>query len=230
MVTATVTRPTAISPTMYKIHKVKFEDRIDIEAMYTPKSRAIYLEPLTRRGKVKKIKQSSSVNTHDSTASNALSRQETTNSRSTRSSPPVQKPPLSPAPSEETVETRESTSTRSFHIVEQVPSSQRKKSDNSEPRSSTTSTSAHTISATTEITRHGALPGDTVPVRVKIEHTKAARGVVIATLYRQGRIDMLPALPVVNRGKDKKPEYEDVYPKSRTGLGGLYFTNGSTLR
>lgn len=227
MVTATVTRPVAISPTMYKIHKVKFEDRIDIESMYTPKSRAIYLEPLNRRGKVKKVKQSSSVNTQDSTASNPLSRQETGNSRSTRSSPPIQKPPLSPAPSEETVETRESTSTRSFHIVEQVTSSQRKKSDNSEPRSSTTSTSAHTISATTEITQHGALPGDTVPVRVKIEHTKAARGVVISTLYRQGRIDMLPALPVINRGKDKKPEYEDVYPKSRTGLGGLYFTNGT---
>lgn len=227
MISATVTRPVAINPSTYKIHKVKFEDRIDIESMYTPKSRAIYLEPVTRRGKVKKVKQSSSVNTQDSTTSQQLSRQTTANSRTTQPSPPIQNPPLSPAPSEETVETRESTSTRSFRMVEQVSASQRKKSDNSEPRSSTTSTSVHTISATTELTRHGALPGDTIPVRVKVEHTKATRGIIIATLYRQGRIDMLPALPVVSRSKYKKPEYEDVYPKSRTGLGGLYFTNGT---
>lgn len=226
MISATVTRPAAINPTAHKIYKVKFGDRIDIESMYTPKSRAIYLVPVTRRGKVKSLKQSSSVNTQDS-MSQQLSRQNTSNSRSTQPSPPTQKPPLSPAPSEETVETRESASTHSFHIVEQAPSAQRKKSDQSEPRSSTTSTSAHTISATTEITRHGALPGDTIPVRVRVEHTKASRGIIIATLYRQGRIDMLPALPVVSRSKYKKTEYEDVYPKSRTGLGGLYFTNST---
>lgn len=194
--------------------------------MYTPKSRAIYLEPVTRRGKVKKVKASSSVGTQDNSTGQTLSRESTPRTHTTRSSPPLQNPPLSPAPSEETVETRESASTHSFHVVEQHLS-QQKKSDNSEPRSSTTSNSVQTISATTEITRHGALPGDTVPVRVKVEHTKATRGVVIATLYRQGRIDMLPPLRVVSRSKDKKPEYEDVYPKSRTGLGGLYFTKGN---
>ena len=46
------------------------------------------------------------------------------------------------------------------------------------------------------------------------------------TLYRQGRIDLYPALQV-SRGKNKKLEYEDVYPRSKTGLGGLYFSNGS---
>jgi hypothetical protein len=51
---------------------------------------------------------------------------------------------------------------------------------------------------------------------------------VIATLYRLARIDMHPPLPLPNRsGKDKKMEYEDVYPKSRTGLGGLYFSAAS---
>ena len=46
------------------------------------------------------------------------------------------------------------------------------------------------------------------------------------TLYRQSRIDLYPALQV-SRGKNKKLEYEDVYPRSKTGLGGLYFSNGS---
>ncbi|KAK5952782.1 ph-response sensor protein [Knufia fluminis] len=228
MISATVTRPTAITPTTSRTCKVAFEDRIDIEPMCTPKSRAIYLEPMRRGGKVKKVKQSSSTGTQENTASQTLSRQSTSQSIQTRSTStaPLQNPPLSPAPSEDTIATNATASTHSLKLVDNQ-SSQRKESDNSEPRSSTTSNSAHTISATTEITRHGALPGEQIPVRVKVEHTKAIRGIVIATLYRQGRIDLLPAIPLVSKTKDKKPEYEDVYPKSRTGLGGLYFTNGT---
>src|ERR1700712_3474818 len=68
-----------------------------------------------------------------------------------------------------------------------------------------------------------------VPIRVSVTHTKAdSRGLVIATLYRLARIDMHPPLPLPSRsGKGKKMEYEDVYPKSRTGLGGLYFSAAS---
>ncbi len=59
-------------------------------------------------------------------------------------------------------------------------------------------------------------------------HSKPnVRGLVIATLYRQGRIDMHPAIPMVTKGKNKNAEYEDIYPRSRSGLGGLYFSNGS---
>lgn len=227
MISATVTRPAAITPTTNRTYKVKFENRIDIGSMYTPKSRAVYLEPTNRRGKAKKAKAPPQPGTQESLLSQPLSRQNTSTSTRTRSSStPLQNPPLSPAPSEDTVATHTTNSTHSLKAME-TENRQRKHSDNSEPRSSTTSASAHTISATTEIQRHGALPGDLLPVRVKVEHTKAARGVVIATLYRQGRIDMLPALPLANRSKDKKPEYEDVYPKSRTGLGGLYFTKGA---
>lgn len=228
MISATVTRPTAIAPTTTRTCRVVFEDRIDIEHMCTPKSRAIYLEPMRRGGKVKTVKQSPGSGNQESTASQTLSRQSTSHSTQTRSTStaPLQNPPLSPAPSEDTVATNATASTHSLKLVNNQ-STQRKDSENSEPRSSTTSNSAHTISATTEITRHGALPGEQIPVRVRVEHTKPVRGIVIATLYRQGRIDMLPALPLASKTKDKKPEYEDVYPKSRTGLGGLYFTNGT---
>lgn len=183
---------------------------------------------MRRGGKVKTVKQSPGSGNQESTASQTLSRQSTSHSTQTRSTStaPLQNPPLSPAPSEDTVATNATASTHSLKLVNNQ-STQRKDSENSEPRSSTTSNSAHTISATTEITRHGALPGEQIPVRVRVEHTKPVRGIVIATLYRQGRIDMLPALPLASKTKDKKPEYEDVYPKSRTGLGGLYFTNGT---
>lgn len=227
MITATLTRPTTIAPTTSRTLAVKFADRIDIESMYTPKSRAIYLEPMTRRGKVKKVKRSSPSNTHESTSTKTLSRQNTSHSVHTpSSSAPLNETPSSPAPSENTTATDATDSVQSLDVDENE-SSQRKQSDPSGPASSTTSNSAHTISAVTEIQRHGALPGDSIPVRVKVEHTKAVRGIVIATLYRLGRIDMLPALPLASKNKDKRPEYEDVYPKSRTGLGGLYFTNGA---
>ena len=196
--------------------------------MCTPKSRAIYLEPMRRGGKVKKVKQASATHTLDTAGRQTLSRQNTSHSVQTRSTStaPLQDIPLSPTPSRDTGATNATGSTNSLKLPEDQPA-QHKESDHSGARSNTTSNSAHTIAATTEIPRHGALPGEDLPVRVRVEHSKAVRGIVIATLYRQGRIDMLPPLPLASKIKDKKPEYEDVYPKSRTGLGGLYFTSGT---
>lgn len=235
MISATATRPVAIGTTTNKFYPVKFMDWIDIEPLSTPKTRAIHLEPISRRGKVKHVKHASSTGaesvstaTQENRSTRTLSRQNTSTSTHTRSSAAqLHEPPLSPAPSEDTVATNATASTHSLRTNGHDESRQRKHSDESAPQSSTTSSSAHTISATTEIQKHGVLPGEYVTVRVKVEHTKVVRGMVLATLYRLGRIDMLPALPIANRSKDRKPEYEDVYPKSRTGLGGLYFTNGA---
>lgn len=232
MLTATLTRPTTISPTTTRSTKLKFQDHIDIEAMYTPKTRTISLEPVHKRGKVKSVKPASSVTTHTTqTTSSAgrLTRNNTQNSTATRSTNSVCNPPLSPAPSDDTVHSNTTaTSTQSFQVIDAESAATKRSPHTSDSRSNTTSSSAHTITATTELPRHGALPGDTVPIRVTITHTKAdVRGMVIATLYRQGRVDMHPAIPLATRGKEKKAEYEDVYPKSRTGLGGLYFANGS---
>ncbi|KEF52624.1 uncharacterized protein A1O9_11467 [Exophiala aquamarina CBS 119918] len=235
MLTVTLTRPTTISPTITRSTKLKFQDNIDIEAMYTPKSRVISLEPVHRRGKVKAIKAASSVttqttqNTQTTSSAGQLTRNNTQNSSATRSSNSVCNPPLSPAPSDDTAHSNTTaTSTPSFQVIDADSPPAIRSPHTSDTRSNTTSSSSHTITATTELPRHGALPGDTVPIRVSITHTKAdVRGMVIATLYRQGRVDMHPAIPLATRGKEKKAEYEDVYPKSRTGLGGLYFANGS---
>ncbi|KIX00324.1 uncharacterized protein Z518_10463 [Rhinocladiella mackenziei CBS 650.93] len=229
MLTATLTRPTTISPTTVRSAKVKFQDRIDIESMYSPKSRVITLEPISRRGKVKMVKPGSSVTTQNTSSAGRLTRNDTQNSTTSRSTHSLGNPPLSPAPSEDTVQTSATTtSTQSFQVVDADSPTRKPSPQNSDARSNTTSSSAHTIIATTELPRHGALPGDTIPIRVSITHTKSdVRGMVIATLYRQGRVDMHPPIPLANRGKDKQAEYEDVYPKSRTGLGGLYFATAS---
>ena len=227
MVSATVTRPVTMMPTLTTHKRLKFQDLLDIEAFNAPKSRVITLEPMSRRGKVKKVNQTGSQSTPDASSRGTLSRKYTHNS--TVTSPTLyEPPPLSPAPSDETVATTATASTSSFQQVENGLSQRKPSPEASDARSSRTSTSAHTITATTELPRHGALPGDSIPVRVSVTHTKPhVRGVVIATLYRLGRVDMHPAIPLATKGKDKEPEYEDVYPKSRTGLGGLYFASSS---
>lgn len=93
----------------------------------------------------------------------------------------------------------------------------------SEVHSTTPSISDKTITAKAEVLRAGVLPGDTLPIKVTINHFKQVRSAqgIIITLYRQGRIDLHPAIPIGSPGTGKKPVYEDCYPRSRTGLGGL---------
>jgi hypothetical protein len=94
---------------------------------------------------------------------------------------------------------------------------------NSEARSITPSIGDKTITAKTEVLRAGVLPGDTLPIKVTINHCKQVRSAhgIIITLYRQGRIDLHPSIPMGSTADGKKPVYEDIYPRSRTGLGGL---------
>ncbi|KAK5330037.1 ph-response sensor protein [Exophiala xenobiotica] len=228
MLTATVTRPVTISPTVSRSTRIKFRDQIDIEPMSHPKSRVITLEPISKRGKVKVVKPSSSISTQNVSTAGQLTRNNTQNSTTSRSTNSIGNPPLSPAPSEDTVNTNTTTtSTQSFQLADAESPGRKQSPQTSDARSNATSSSAHTISATTELPRHGALPGDTIPLRVSINHTRDVRGMVIATIYRQARVDMHPALPLGNSEGKKRAEYEDVYPKSRTGLGGLYFANAS---
>ncbi|EAU39420.1 pH-response regulator protein palF/RIM8 [Aspergillus terreus NIH2624] len=65
--------------------------------------------------------------------------------------------------------------------------------------------------------------GDTLPIVITINHCKQVRSAhgIIVTLYRQGRIDLHPSIPIGRTTEGKKPIYEDIYPRSRTGLGGL---------
>lgn len=87
----------------------------------------------------------------------------------------------------------------------------------------TPSISDKTITAKAELLRAGVLPGDTLPITVTINHCKQVRSAhgIMVTFYRQGRIDLHPAIPVGTTAAGKKPVYEDCYPRSRTGLGGL---------
>ena len=90
----------------------------------------------------------------------------------------------------------------------------------------------NTISAKIEVLQGGCLAGDSFPVRVSIQHNtvvKSMQGIII-TLYRQGQIDTHPALPLGTQRRGEKPIYEDYYPKSLTGLGGLSLTSAGSSR
>lgn len=198
-------------------------ENIDIAPLPVPKPRVISLEPVPKKSKnksrVKSIsgEQLQAVPSRDSSVNGA---------------PPNDRAGLSPVPSEISGSSCVSNSTQSFQITTDLNSTNNTSARNSEAQSTSTGSSDNTITATTELLRAGALPGDTIPLKISINHTKPLRSphAIIVTLYRQGRIDTHPAIPVGTPEKGKKPIYEDYYPKSRTGLGGLNFgaTKSST--
>jgi arrestin-related trafficking adapter 9 len=227
-VTATLTRPTTIAPTLSCDRRVLFQDSIDVGHTPTSKPRIISLEPISKRGRVKaKVKQTSLDKVQGSFSLDGTKCSETDHSQLSNPSS-AERPPLSPAPSDISSTSGITTSSQSFQIVNHPPPASGASPGNSETKSTSTSMSGKAITATTELLKPGALPGDIVPLKISIHHTKPnARGLVIATLYRQGRIDMHPPIPLTSRNKGKRPEYEDVYPRSKTGLGGLHFSNSS---
>lgn len=188
----------------------------------------ISLEPIIKRGRVKaKVKQTSLDKVRESSSLRVMKRIETDDSQLSNPSF-VDQPPLSPTPSDISSSSAITTSSQSFQIVNHSPPTTGASPGNSETKSTSTSISGKVITVSTEILKPGALPGDIVPLKISINHTKPnVRGLIIVTLYRQGKIDMHPHIPVTSRSRGKRPEYEDIYPKSRTGLGGLHFSNSS---
>ncbi|PLB37897.1 pH response protein PalF [Aspergillus candidus] len=213
--TSTLTKPTTMNPTLTCRRRINLLENIDIAPFPAPKARIVTLEPVSKRSKSKAKPRSS--------ATDPLTDSPTSldpGHGASASDPP----PLSPAPSNVSSSSHRSNSTQSFQITGSDPSSSTGTGvRTSEARSLTPSLGDRTITAKTEVLRAGVLPGDTLPIQVTIAHCKQVRSAhgIIVTLYRQGRIDLHPAIPVGRSAEGKKPVYEDYYPRSRTGLGGL---------
>lgn len=207
-----------MNPTLSCRRRVNLLENIDISPFPAPKARIVTLEPVSKRSKSKAKRRSVGSDIADSALEPANSVAGTD-----------QRPPLSPVASNVSSSSRPSNSSQSFRIVSD-PSSSVAGMRNSEARSTAPSVSDKTIMAKTEVLRSGVLPGDTLPIKVTINHCKQVRSAhgVIVTLYRQGRIDLHPAIPIGTSSDGKKPVYEDVYPKSRTGLGGLTIAGNRT--
>ena len=88
------------------------------------------------------------------------------------------------------------------------------------------------ITATTQLLQGGCLPGDTLNLKVYVDHVKPVRAMqgLIVTVFRQGRIDTHPAIPLGPMNTGDRRQYEDYYPRSRTGLGGLSLSAAGSSR
>ena len=223
MLTSTLTRPTTITPTTTCDRKICLVETIDIAPLHQPKPRVISLKPIARLSRA---------NRHARHAAAKAGIQGTISSsniglgdRATSPESVVPRtsdePPQSPVASEVSSVSGTSASTISFRIARTPPLAGTIAS--SDFRSSIQTIADKTITATSELLRGGCLPGDVLPVQISIEHTKPIKSLqgVIVTLYRQGRIDSHPSIPLGHPQKGKKPEYEDYYRKSLTGLAGL---------
>ena len=138
-------------------------------------------------------------------------------------------PPQSPAPSEISFASATSGSSVSWQL--HSPASVARSTNSGSQRNSGT-IARHDISTSIELLRGGCLPGDTIPLHVFVSHNKAVKSLqgIIITLYRLARVDTHPAIPLGPPQEGKKAEYEDYYPKSRTGLGGLSLSSAGSSR
>ncbi|KAI5466404.1 hypothetical protein BGZ63DRAFT_348212 [Mariannaea sp. PMI_226] len=235
-ITATLTRPTSIAPTLSCDRKVMLAENVDIGLLQAPRPRTIFLEPISKRTRRKK---SSMI--EKATEEVAEATPEQTDSTSQIDSSPSEEardpgsgtyarsPIQSDVRSEISGESASTNISRndvaSLAHMGALPSSASAKQQAVDKK---------TITATIELLRGGCLPGDAVTVRISVQHIKRVKSMtgVIVTLYRQGKIDSAPPEALFNEDLTEEErrlaEKGDVYPRSRTGLGGLSLSSSSS--
>ncbi len=231
LLTATLTRPTTISPTLTIHHKLSVTGTIDIAHLEPPKPRLVSLKVPSKqkKGRTRPKKRFSAVPNGKTSISSSLDG----NSINGLPSPgPLTNdvPPQSPAPS--TISSGASTgeSIGSTHNDSQNVTNE--EFDAGHEQSGPVVAAEEITTAKTELLQGGCLPGDMLQLRISVDHrnpVKTMQGIII-TVFRQGRIDTHPALPLGQSERGGKSQYEDYYPKSRTGLGGLSLTSAGSSR
>ncbi|GAB7358272.1 hypothetical protein MBLNU230_g0422t1 [Neophaeotheca triangularis] len=220
MVTATVTRPTTMSPTMRTDCKVYFVERIDIGPLVPPNPRTITLEPISRRSKAKhQAKRLVEPTERRDRRTESSSEGSVPGDSGTSSGPntDAQSQQLrSFSASQASIASVDSDSGRTGSVSQSPNSSEN-------PNVSRVSLGGRIITTKISSLSSGCLRGDNIHVKIDISHTKHVKSLygAIVTLYRQARTDLHPAIPLGPTEKGTAARYEDYYPKSLTGLGGL---------
>lgn len=231
MITSTITRPTTIAPTSVQHSKLHVQEVIDVAPIQRPKPVALSIESSQKKGKPKSGEKKTAMPSASGRTSKSSSHDSTNGVPTVRaiSTQIEEEPPRSPVPSviSSTTATTSSTSSNGNYATE--PKSYT--ASNSTEDLMTTS-DPNTVSMKTELLQGGCLAGDALLIRISIKHNKPVKNMqgIIITLYRQGRIDTHPAIPVGPYRKGEKRRYEDYYPKSRTGLGGLSLSSSGSSR
>ena len=208
LVSATLTRPTPLCPISSCHHKVKFTDDIDVSYVEPPKPRASMLLPGRRKPKGASTK-APTISFQDNASHEGPGMLDDPLNEMPSDEPCSVDPPYSPTLSEVSANTG-SSSSRSWHLATSAST-----------KIGQVDTSA--IHAVLELSQGGCLPGDRVPIQISVKHVKPIKNMhgIIVTLYRTCRVDTHPTLPLGPVKQGSKVEYEDYYPRSKTGLGGL---------
>ncbi|KAG9249837.1 uncharacterized protein F5Z01DRAFT_630835 [Emericellopsis atlantica] len=222
VISSTLTRPIAIAPTTTCETKIMLNNKVDIGHCAPPQPRIIYIEPQAKKKRRKRstgldksiapsaeLSDMSTESGHESAVLDDMTVRERSIDNDMRS--------------EISGESGRSVSTGGLsraHLA-QVASAKQQVVDDK------------TITAKIGLTRGGYLPGDTVTVRVDIQHIKYIKSMngVIVTLFRQGKIDSSPNPDMFNKPLSKQErrqmQREDV-PKSKTRLGGLTLSSANS--
>ncbi|KAM4059698.1 pH-response regulator protein palF/RIM8 [Hirsutella rhossiliensis] len=236
MITATLTRPTTIAPTSSCDRRVMLTQKIDIGMLAPPRPRTIFLEPISKRVRRKRTTVVDKTPTANSEINDVASE---------------------PDSADRSIVTDDSGRDAQADHRSHIPSDVRSEVSGESARSVSTAVSKvdfaqlpqigaamssaakqqfvddKTITATIELLRGGCLPGDTVSARVTVQHIKRVKSMtgVIVTLFRQGKIDTSPPpsrFAGMSKDEARKLDKEEMYPRSRTSLGGLSLSSTSS--
>ncbi|CAJ2501141.1 Uu.00g039940.m01.CDS01 [Anthostomella pinea] len=248
MVTATLTRPTSISPTSSCETKVALIERVDIGLLSPPRERKVTMQTMRKKPKRRKTATSTAAlsakrcptNTETSEPASdrdSMRAQETSNGSSVNvgetvaTGPGGMAMPRTPVP----IDLQSEISGESA-VSNNSGSNSGRGADASGESVAASKASGHDdreITATVELTKGGCLPGDLLPVKIRVEHNRYMKSMhgIIVTLYRQGRVDYAPPISLfsdLSKEDAKRMEREEYYPKSRTGLGGLSLSSAGS--
>ena len=230
LITSTLTRPNTISPILTAHHKLNVTGTVNIAHLQPPKPHVVSLETISKKNKSRIHVKRKSLAMQNGKNSICPSLEGQSMNRTPLPSPQASDvPPQSPVPSTiSSASTGESTS--SAH--NQLRTLTSGEVNGSVENSCLAQPLEKAITAKTELLQGGCLPGDTLQLRISIDHSKPIKSMqgIIITVFRQGRIDTHPALPLGPSERGGKSHYEDYYPKSRTGLGGLSLSSAGSSR
>ncbi|KKA30815.1 hypothetical protein TD95_005173, partial [Thielaviopsis punctulata] len=262
-IVATMVRPTTLDPKLQCNREVILLEKIDIGTVRIPKAKSVVLEPISKSRKrhrkrlnvglekapsiEKSVSFDQRTNTPEAIAGGALpdaedveSIQQSVISEDQRPTGQSEQGDIRSEASTETgtgsTGTNTGTGTGTGASLRFGDGSGASNAGSGTPTNSHISIkAASTIRADLELTKGGFLPGDTVTVKVSVQHNRRMKSMhgIIVTLFRQTRIDTSPLAslfnPTLTKDQYKKLLNDESFPKSKTGLGGLSLSSTSSI-
>ncbi|KAI1171203.1 hypothetical protein F4777DRAFT_68163 [Nemania sp. FL0916] len=248
-VTATLTRPTTIAPTSSCEARINLVERVDVGLVAPPRERKVFLQTMRRRPKKGKsivTAVAPATKAHPAVTELAGPSSDRDSARATESphsstmnlgnSPPARLGVETLPPNPNAIDIQSEISGESAASNNNSASCSGRGADASGESSTGSKNSGQDdreITATVELLKGGCLPGDVIPVRIKVEHNRYMKSLhgIIVTLYRQGRVDYAPPVSSftgLSKEDAKELERDEYYPRSKTGLGGLSLSSAGS--